>query len=219
MFVRSTALILTAVAALSLSACATRATRLDAQWVNPEFAGKRAIRSVMVMAAIRDSTNRRMLEDRMVTALSGAGVQAVQSYKFIPADGPVSEDQLRRAVADAGAGHAVVSRVINVSTEVNVTPGMVMGPTWGPGWGSSAAWGPGWRGFAGYYNTMWMTSTPPRVTTTERVHADTRLFDAASAVVVWSGATTTTTNFNSLQQIIDQFAELLVQAMKADGVI
>jgi hypothetical protein len=219
MFVRSTALILTAVAALSLSACATRATRLDAQWVNPEFAGKRAIRSVMVMAAIRDSTNRRMLEDRMVTALSGAGVQAVQSYKFIPADGPVSEDQLRRAVADAGAGHAVVSRVINVSTEVNVTPGMVMGPTWGPGWGSSAAWGPGWRGFAGYYNTMWMTSTPPRVTTTERVHADTRLFDAASAVVVWSGATTTTTNFNSVQQIIDQFAELLVQAMKADGVI
>jgi hypothetical protein len=113
----------------------------------------------------------------------------------------------------------VVSRVTNVSTEVNVTPGMVMGPTWGPGWGSSAAWGPGWRGFAGYYNTMWMTSTPPRVTTTERVHADTRLFDAASAVVVWSGATTTTTNFNSVQQIIDQFADLLVQAMHADGVI
>jgi hypothetical protein len=219
MFVRSTALILTAVAALSLSACATRATRLDAQWVNPEFAGKRAVRSVMVMAAIRDSTNRRMFEDRMVTALSGAGVKAVQSYKFIPADGPVREEQLQRAVSEAGAGHAVVSRVTNVSTEVNVTPGMVMGPTWGPGWGSSAAWGPGWRGFAGYYNTMWMTSTPPRVTTTERVHADTRLFDAASAVVVWSGATTTTTNFNSVQQIIDQFADLLVQAMHADGVI
>jgi hypothetical protein len=219
MFVRSTALILTAVAALSLSACATRATRLDAQWVNPEFAGKRAVRSVMVMAAIRDSTNRRMFEDRMVTALSGAGVKAVQSYKFIPADGPVREEQLQRAVSEAGAGHAVVSRVTNVSTEVNVTPGMVMGPTWGPGWGSSAAWGPGWRGFAGYYNTMWMTSTPPRVTTTERVHADTRLFDAASAVVVWSGATTTTTNFNSVQQIIDQFADLLVQAMQADGVI
>jgi hypothetical protein len=219
MFIRSIALILTAVATVASSGCATRATRLDAQWVNPEFAGQRAVRSVMVMAAIRDSTNRRMLEDRMVAALTEAGVKAVQSYKFIPADGPVSEDQLQRAVRDAGAGHAVVSRVINVSTEVNVTPGMVMGPTWGPGWGSSAAWGPGWRGFAGYYNTMWMTSTPPRVTTTERVHADTRLFDAGTAVVVWSGATTTTTNFNSVQQIIDQFVELLVQAMKKDGVI
>lgn len=136
MFMRSTALIVTAAAALALSGCAaTRATRLDAQWVNLDFAGQRAVSSVMVMAAFRDSTNRRMLEDRMVTALSAGGIKAVQSYKFIPADGEVSEDQLQRAVSDAGAGHAVVTRVINVTTDVNVTPGMVMGPNWRPGWG------------------------------------------------------------------------------------
>ena len=219
MFVRPAISAATAIFLLALSGCATRSTTLDAQWVNPEFAGQRSVRSVMVMSAIRDSTNRRLFEDRMVSVLSAAGVKAVQSYKFIPADGPVSEEQLRRAVADAGVEHALVSRVINVTTEVNVTPGMVMGPTWTPGWGWSGGWGPGWGGFAGYYNTMWTTSIPPRVTTTQNVHADTRVFDARTAAVVWSAATTTSTGWDSVPQLIDQFVDLIVQTMKKDAVI
>ena len=219
MFFRPAISAATAIFLLALSGCATRSTTLDAQWVNPEFAGQRSVRSVMVMSAIRDSTNRRLFEDRMVSVLSAAGVKAVQSYKFIPADGPVSEEQLRRAVTDAGAEHALVSRVINVTTEVNVTPGMVMGPTWTPGWGWSGGWGPGWGGFAGYYNTMWTTSIPPRVTTTQNVHADTRVFDARTAAVVWSAATTTSTGWDSVPQLIDQFVDLIVQTMKKDAVI
>ena len=219
MFFRPAISAATAIFLLALSGCATRSTTLDAQWVNPEFAGQRSVRSVMVMSAIRDSTNRRLFEDRMVSVLSAAGVKAVQSYKFIPADGPVSEEQLRRAVADAGVEHALVSRVINVTTEVNVTPGMVMGPTWTPGWGWSGGWGPGWGGFAGYYNTMWTTSIPPRVTTTQNVHADTRVFDARTAAVVWSAATTTSTGWDSVPQLIDQFVDLIVQTMKKDAVI
>lgn len=219
MFVRPAISVVTASFLLVLSGCATRSTTLDAQWVNPEFAGQRSVRSVMVMSAIRDSTNRRLFEDRMVSVLSAAGVKAVQSYNFIPADGPVSEAQLRRAVADAGVEHALVSRVINVTTEVNVTPGMVMGPAWTPGWGWSGGWGPGWGGFAGYYNTMWTTSIPPRVTTTQSVHADTRVFDARTAAVVWSAATTTSTGWDSVPQLIDQFVDVIVQTMKKDAVI
>ena len=219
MFFRPAISAATAIFLLALSGCATRSTTLDAQWVNPEFAGQRSVRSVMVMSAIRDSTNRRLFEDRMVSVLSAAGVKAVQSYKFIPADGPVGEEQLRRAVADAGVEHALVSRVINVTTEVNVTPGMVMGPTWTPGWGWSGGWGPGWGGFAGYYNTMWTTSIPPRVTTTQNVHADTRVFDARTAAVVWSAATTTSTGWDSVPQLIDQFVDVIVQTMKKDAVI
>ena len=83
--------------------------------------------------------NRRIFEDRMVAALDAVGVKAVQSYKFLPEEGPVSEDRLRGAVAQAGVTHAMVTRIINVSTQVNVSPGMVMGPAWGPGWG----WGGG----------------------------------------------------------------------------
>lgn len=205
--------LLFALLALSTAGCSTPTT-LDAQWVNPEFAGKHPIRNVMVMAAVRDGTIRRLTEDRMTAALTAAGVKAVQSYRFIPAEGPVSEDTLRRAIGEAGVNFAMVSRVINVSTQVNVTPGMVMGPAWGPGWGWGAGWGGGWGGFAGYYNAI-----PPTVTTTQNVHVDTRAFEAKNATVVWSAATTTSTGYNTTQELVDHFVQLIVATMAKDGVI
>jgi hypothetical protein len=95
----ATALFLAASALLL--GCATPTT-LDAQWVNPEYAGKRPLRNVMVMGAVRDSSSRRIYEDRMVAALTALGVRAVPSYTVLPDDGPVTEERLRRAVADAG---------------------------------------------------------------------------------------------------------------------
>ena len=93
---------LAAASVLALLGCATTATTLDAQWVNPQYAGKRSVSNVMVMSAVRDSTNRRIFEDRMVAALDAVGVKAVQSYKFLPEEGPASEERLRGAVAQAG---------------------------------------------------------------------------------------------------------------------
>jgi hypothetical protein len=205
-------------AALVLGGCATPTT-LDAQWVNPEFAGKRSVTSIMVFGAVRDSATRRIYEDRMVAALGAQGVKAVQSYRFFPEDGPIEEGRLRRAVTEAGVSYAMVTRIINVTTQVNVSPGMVMGPAWGPGWGWNAGWGPGWGGFAGYYNTMWATTIPPQITTTQNVHADTRVFQASTAAVVWSGATTTATGYNSTQQLIDQFVQLISTQLVKDGIV
>jgi len=211
--------LLAATIGLALLGCASTATTLDAQWVNPQVAGKRSVSNIMVMSAVRDSTNRRIFEDRMVAALQAAGVKAVQSYKFIPEEGPVGEERLRGVLKQAGVTHAMVTRIINVSTQVNVSPGMVMGPAWGPGWGWGGGWGPGWGGFVGYQNAMWATTIPPQVTTTQNVHADTRVFDASDADVLWSAATTTATGYNSVTQLIDQFVQLIVGTMKTDGVI
>lgn len=213
--------LLAAVAAsVAVLGCATPATTLDAQWVNPAFVGKKAVRNVMVMSAARDSTNRRIFEDKMVAALTAAGLKATQSYKLIPENGPVSEAQLRRAVAQAGVQQVMVSRIINVSTQVNVTPGMVMGPAWGPGWGPGAGWGAGWGGFAGYQSSMWATSIPPQVTTTQNVNVDTRVFDANDAEVIWSASTTTAAGASpSVPQLITQFVDLIVSTMTKDGVL
>lgn len=217
---RITHYLLALAAGLALAGCASTATTLDAQWVNPQVIGKRSVNNnIMVMSAVRDSTNRRIFEDRMVGALQAAGVKAVQSYKFIPEEGPVGEDRLRGVLKQAGVTHAMVTRIINVSTQVNVSPGMVMGPAWGPGWGWGGGWGPGWGGFVGYQNAMWATTIPPQVTTTQNVHSDTRVFDAADADVLWSAATTTATGYNSVTQLIDQFVQLIVGTMAKDGVI
>ena len=219
MIKRLVGLVGAASAAIVLAACATRATTLNAQWVNPELAGKKSVRNVMVMAVTRDSTNRRLFEDRMVAALATAGVKATQSYKSIPQDGPVTEEQLRRAVTEAGVSQVMSTRISNVTTDVSVSPGMVMGPVWGPGFGWDRGWGPGWGGATGFQNTMWTTTIPPQVTTTQNVHADTRLYDAKTAAVIWSAATTTTTGFDTVPQMIDQFVQLIVSTMTKDAVI
>jgi len=214
---RRRALLLLCAAAALGAGCAVNPTSIDAKWVNPQLAGQKPVRSLMVMSAVRDSTNRRIFEDRMVAALQAAGVKAVQSYKFLPEDGPASEERLRAAVTQAGVTHAIVSRIINVSTQVNVSPGMVMGPAWGPGWGWGGGWGPGWGGFVAYQNAVW--ATPPLVTTTQNIYSDTRLFDTTNADVLWSAATTTSTGYASVTSMIEQFVQLIVGTMTRDGVI
>lgn len=217
---RSSGLLIAAAMAILVLGCATTATTLDAQWVNPAFVGKKAVRNVMVMSAARDSTNRRIFEDQMVAALDAAGLKAVQSYKFVPENAPVSEERLRRAVAQAGVQQVMVARIVNVSTQVNVSPGMVMGPAWGPGWGPGPGWGSGWGGFAGYHNSMWATTIPPQVTTTQNVNVDTRVFDANDAEVIWSATTTTAAGAGrSVPQLITQFVDLIVTTMTKNGVI
>jgi hypothetical protein len=160
-----------------------------------------------------------MFEDRMVAELTTSGVNAVPSYKFIPDTGQVTEQQLRRAVADAGVSHVLASSISSVTTDVRVTQGMVMGPGWGPGRGWSTTMGPGWGGMTSYYNTAWTRSISPEVRTTQNLHGDTRVFDAALLEVVWSAATTTATGWDTMQQMIDQFVRLIVNTMKQDAVI
>jgi len=198
-------------AAALLAACATPATTLDAQWANPQFAGKNAVKSVMVMSVTRDSTNRRIFEDQMVAALSARGVKAVQSYKFIANEGPADESALKKAVADAGVANVMLTRVVNVQDKVNYSPGYVMGPAYGLGWG----------GFYGYYSGMWAATyaVPPQIYTTQNVSSDTRLFDVKDGVVLWSAATTTTTGYDTVREMIDQFVQLIVNTMSKDGML
>jgi hypothetical protein len=66
---------------------------------------------------------------------------------------------------------------------------------------------------------MWATTIPPQVTTTQNVHADTRVFDAKSAAVLWSAATTTATGFDNVQRLIDQFVQLIVTTLTKDGIV
>jgi hypothetical protein len=53
--------------------CATSPTSIDAQWASPGIASRDRVQNVLVIAALRDSRQRRMLEDRMVEALGAAG--------------------------------------------------------------------------------------------------------------------------------------------------
>jgi len=219
MIARIVASFVAVIAALVAAGCASNPTSIDAQWVSPSIASGAKVQNVLVIAALRDSTQRRLLEDRMVEALGTAGVKAAQSHQFLGDAAELSEDQLRKLVADAGASHVLISSISGMTTDVRVTPGMVTGPGWGPGWSRTSAMGPGWRGMSSYYNSAWARSTPPEVRTTQNLHGDTRLFDVASSEVVWSTATTTVTSRGNVATQIDGFVRLVVDTLKQDSLI
>jgi hypothetical protein len=198
------------VGVLVLGACATP-TLLNTQWVNPQFAGKPPIKSILVLAIAKDTTNRRSFEDQMVAQLGARGVKAVPSYRFAPEAGAIESVKLEQAVKEAGAAGVLLSRVVNVSQSVKVTPGMYMGPPMGYGYG----------GFYGYYGGMWASSyyMPPTIYTEENVVADTRLFESKDFTLIWSASTTTTPGGTSTAAIMEQFSKLIVDAMAKDGVI
>jgi hypothetical protein len=218
MIARTFACLALVTAALAAGGCATNPTSIDAQWVSPSLAGHGKLQNVLVIAALRDSTQRRMLEDRMVEELDAVGVEAAPSHRFLTGSAEVSEDQLREAVAAAGASQVLITSISGMTTDVRITPGMVTGPGWGPGWGRTPM-GPSWGGMSRYYNTAWARSTPPEVRTTQNLHGDTRLFDVASSEVVWSVATTTQTGRGNVPDLIEQFAQLIVATLKKDSLI
>jgi hypothetical protein len=219
MFARFVASLVAVFAALLAAGCASNPTSINAQWVSPSAANAPKVQKVLVIAALRDSTQRRLLEDRMVETLGAAGVKAAQSHQFLGDAAELSEDQLRKLVADAGASHVLISSISGMTTDVRVTPGMVTGPGWGPGWSRTSAMGPGWRGMSTYYNSAWARSTPPEVRTTQNLHGDTRLFDVASSEVVWSTATTTVISRGNTATQIDGFVRLIVDTLKLDALI
>ena len=195
-------------AVLALTGCAAP-TVLNTQWANPQFTAK-PIKSILVVGVISDSANRRGFEDAMVKTLEARGVRAQPSYRFAPDDGVIPQQKMQQAVQQSGATGVLLSRVVNVSQSVKVSPGMYMGPPVGYGFG----------GFYGYYGGMWASSmyVPPTVYTEQNVVADTRLFEASNFLLVWSASTTTTTGASSAS-IFEQFTKLIGGALSADGMI
>jgi hypothetical protein len=212
--------ILFALAAAALAAgCAGPATSIDAQWMSPSLGGRDKVQNVLVVAALRDSTLRRMLEDRTVETLAASGVKAMPSHRYFADGAQVSEAQLRKAVADAGAAYVLLTSISGTTTDVRVTQQMMMGPGWGPGWGSQPGMAPGWNSMSAFYSASWNRSISTGVRTTQTVHGDTRLFDARSSEVVWSAATRTVPGYQSVQIMVDQFAALIVETLRRGSVL
>jgi hypothetical protein len=167
---------LLAASVLALLAACSSTTIVD-QWQRPDFKGG-PFKRVLVVGVTTEATVRRIFEDEFVRQLRARGTEAVASYTLIPEDGQVDRARLERAVKEAGADGVIVTRVVKVEQKTQVMPGT---PAF-PGFGTDiygfygTGWGGVWTGYA----------SPPAVFQYEEVRAETKLFDARSAQLVWA---------------------------------
>jgi hypothetical protein len=199
-----------AVAALALMAgCAPN--RLLHQHANPEYVGK-PFKRVLVVAVTKENVLGRVYEDRLVALLGQRGIKGVPAYASLGTTGAVNEATLRRVIAETGVEGVLITRTTSVDERTVTTPGYTVSV------------GYGWSGFYGYYSGVWQTSyVPPQTTAVgpTRTVSETRLYDAKSGTLAWSGMIGTTDRDGESDSAasVQQYAGIVFDALARDGII
>ena len=197
------------VALASVASCAPN--RLLQQRANPEYVGK-PFKRVLVVAVTQENVLGRVYEDRMVALLGQRGIKGVPAYASLGTAGAVDEATLRGVIAKTGVDGMLITRTTSVDEATVTSPGYTV--TVGYGWG----------GFYGYYAGVWQTSyVPPQTTAVgpTRTVSETRLFDARTGALAWSGMIGTTDRDGESDSAasVNQYAGIVFDAMSRDGII
>lgn len=189
--------------ALALANCAT--TRLDTQWSNPEFAGRKMSGKMLVVGVSRDETLRRLYEDELAAQLSARGVATVRSYEVLP--GPLVMDgtnAILKAARDAGAATVLSSAVVAREHVERV----ISEPT--PNFGSR---------FGGWYMYYWPYAyTRTEVRAFDRYTVGTSLTDVSSGKIAWS-ARTQTENVDHAAREVKALARVIMNALNQSNML
>jgi len=188
-----------------LASCA--ASSLVTQKKNPDYTGK-PFKTILVVAVTSDEIVRRTFEDRIVARLGQRGRKGIPGYVVVGKRGKITEAELREAITQSGAEGVLVTRVTGVDTGSVTVPG------------AEVTIGYGWGGFYGYYAGVWETAYIPsqQVSGSSSTLTETRLFDAKSGVLVWTGVVRTGDG-NNLDAVLSGYVELIFDAMESDRVI
>lgn len=189
----------------AFAGCAT--SRLVTQQSNPDYVGK-PFKSVMVVAVTADDLVRRTFEDRIVALLGKRGVKGIPAYAAVGSRGRVEEADLRQAIARSSAEGVLLTRVTRVDRSSGTVPG------------ATVAVGVGWGGFYGYYSGVWQTVNlpPQQISGPSWTLSETRLFDAKSGTLAWTGIVDTREN-DGLDAALTQYINVIFDAMVSDRVL
>ena len=197
---RRPAIFCATLAAIALAGCAT--SRLVTQQSNPDYVGK-PFKSVMVVAVTADEIVRRTFEDRMVALLARRGVKGIPGYAAVPSRGRVEEPALRQAIAGSSAEGVLVTRVIRVERAAGTVPGTTVA-----------------IGLYSYYSGVWQAVSVPaqQFSGPSWSLSETRLFDAKSGALAWTGIVDTREN-DRLEEALTQYIDVIFDAMASDRVL
>lgn len=181
-------------------------TRIEKTWRDPDTTVDMSqVNKVLIVALLKEETNRRVAEDQMVTYLKGKGV-ASYSYGKVNTT-TMNEQQIAAQLKQDGFDAAVTMRLVDVSKDVTYTPG------------SFNTYPVYYRSFGGYYVRSWQTySTPDRYNTTKTYTVETNIYSLKQNKLVWSGLTTTT-DPNKLSKMMLEVADVLYKRMVKEGFV
>jgi hypothetical protein len=176
--------------------CST--SELQSSWKSPSFA-RAPFTKVMVIGLAKRPEIRKMYEDTFAQQLQAAGKQCVTSYALLPDVEKITREAVVQAVKQSGADAVLITRLAKTEQI-----------TFSSGTAESSEL------VHEYYQTAWPnTYTPKDDNVINAVVLESKLFDAASAKVVWSGVTQSLDPQARVQQSVGELVALIVKKLAA----
>jgi len=189
---------------------AASSPKLLVSWRNPNYSGG-GFKNVLVLAINGKAENRAEFEDVLVAAIARPGVQATQSYVFLPRPDvtPIDINDLKAVVREQKFDGIVVARLTKREQKTTYVPGEVYTPY------------PYYRTFYGYYGTVYPIVYSPGYLQKESIaQVETNFYSAAKpdGELVWTG-TTNTFDAKSPMKVIKQLVKVVVKELETQNVI
>jgi hypothetical protein len=198
------------IAFIAAALTASAGTKLAFSWRNPAYTGGN-FKNILVLAVNGKAARRADFEDRMVQIIARPGVQAVQSYSYIPRPDatPIDPAQLRDIVENQHFDAILVASLTKYKKTQTYVPGSY--DTLPPEFGT----------FYGYY--AWVTPvvyTPGYMETDTKAQLETNLYSTSTqdGQLAWTG-TSTIVDPRSPTAAINSVVKLVVEQLQKQNLI
>ncbi len=189
--------------ALVLSGCSS--TTVVDQWRDDDFTDA-PLSNLLVIGMSKDPGRRRQYEDAMVRQLSAIdGVEALASYKLLPSEDALEKEQIVEAITGRGIDGVLITRLVGEDKRRRHVEPRTMGAL-------------GYDYYGYYYRSYNDVYGPGYLAQDTVVTLQTNLYDVATEELVWFG-TTESFDPQSVTQIIDELATLVVEKLKKQELI
>jgi len=178
-------------------------TQIDKSWHDPAVqVSESNPAKILLVAFMKDETNRRIVEDNLEKRLKGKGVP---SYKYLAGkEQPINEAAMTKLLNDGGFDGALVLRLLDAATELNYNP-------------KPGAYSAQDGGFFPYYKSGYNSFYAPGAVLQDKIYqVETNLYALKYNRLVWS-AITTTINPESLGNMVKEIADLVKKKMRSEG--
>lgn len=197
---------------LSTAACSSSGTRFTGMWLNEDYKGT-TLDDVLVIAAARSETNRRMFESELVGHLERQGVNAAPSYVSLTSDKMLTKEEVEAVVREQNFDAVIVTRLVDVDREEVYVPPTTYVEAY-PSYGY-----PYYGSYYGYYSHSYSVVHDPGYTYENvTVSLETNLYDASNEALVWSGQSATF-NPGNVGDVIGPTTKLIVSTLVGEGLI
>lgn len=181
-------------------------THIASSWRDPDkHIHANDWKKVLVMALLRNETNRRSAEDEMAKYLNGKGIT---SYSYLDENFNRKDEQaLRSRIKKDGFDAAITMRLIDVDKEKVYTPQQYyMYPMY-------------YDDFITYYYRNWMYyNLPGYYTVTKKFIIETIIYSIKEDKIIWSGITETY-DPKGVKRLTSEITRTLRNKMRQEGFI